>query len=350
MKTRSMSFLLAAVMMAFLFIPGVATSEPAITPSAGFPSGTEEKLAAFPEGSREGATPRTDIPMPFRLAVLAADILATCLIARLVVRRRLSRTQDSAEVPEWLIWFCLIFGLLASIPPLIIQEKSEWPAAVGFEAFSLIGFALAAFAALKRLSWNESGFAYTSIIGKTARYGFEEIRWVETMHPYGRRYEPLAYKIHLTGRSIRFEDLNGKLKNFLQTYSAWLRKRNLEPWQKTAKREWLAMYRSHSPFRKKLDRIECSMTFTLVISTLLGLAATGGSLYLLCAQFLLGQRIGTPAEVILISVIFLCLGLFLLGIWPAIALMDSRPGLLRMYVLKNIRILPDPEKQEKQKP
>ena len=109
------------------------------------------------------------------------------------------------------------------------------------------------------------------------------------------------------------------------------------------------MYRSHSPFRKKLDRIECSMTFTLVIFTLLGLAATGSSLYLLCAQFLLGQKIGTPAEVILISVIHLCLGLFLLGIWPAIALMDSRPGLLRMYVHKSIRrILPDPEKQEKQ--
>ena len=101
--------------------------------------------------------------------------------------------------------------------------------------FSLIGFALAAFAALERLSWDESGFAYTSIIGRTARYGFEEIRWVETTHPYGRRYEPLAYKIHLTGRSIRFEDLNGKLKGFLQTYSAWLRKRSLEPWQKTAK-------------------------------------------------------------------------------------------------------------------
>ena len=60
------------------------------------------------------------------------------------------------------------------------------------------------------------------------------------------------------------------------------------------------------------------------------------------------RQIGTPAEVILISVIYLCLGLFLLGIWPAIALMDSRPGLLRMYVHKSIRILPDPEKQEKQ--
>ncbi len=349
MKTRSMSFLLAAVMMAILF-SAAAKSEPAITPSAGFPSGTEEKLVAFTNSSQEAATPATDIPMPFRLAVLAADILATCCIARLVVRRRLSRTKDSAEVPEWLVWFFLIFGLLASIPPLIIRKKSDWTTAVGFEAFSLIGFSLAAFAALERLSWDESGFAYTSIIGKTARYGFEEIRWIETTHPYGRRYEPLAYKIHLTGRSIRFEDLSGKLKGFLLTYSAWLRKRNLEPWQKTAKREWLAMYRSHSPFRKKLDRIECSMTFTLVISTLLGLAATGGSLYLLCAQFLLEQKIGTPAEVILISVIFLCLGLFLLGIWPAIALMDSQPGLLRMYVHKSIRILPDPEKQEKQEP
>lgn len=338
------------ICLSLLFLSAAAKSEPAITPSAVFSSGTEEKLAAFPEGSREAATPATDIPMPFRLAVLAADILAACLIARLVVRRRLSRTKDSAEVPEWLVWLCLIFGLLASIPPLIIQEKSEWPASVGFEVFSLIGFALAAFAALERLSWDESGFAYTSIIGKTARYGFEEIHWIETTHPYGRRYEPLAYKIHLTGRSIRIEDLNGKMKGFLQTYGAWLRKRNLEPWQKTAKREWLAMYRSHSPFRKKWDRIECSMTFTLVIFTLLGLAATGSSLYLLCAQFLLGQRIGTPAEVILISVIYLCLGLFLLGIWPAIALMDSRPGLLRMYVHKSIRILPDPEKQEKQEP
>ena len=338
------------ICLGLLFLSAAAKSEPAITPSAGFPSGTEEKLVAFTNSSREAATPRTDIPMPFRLAVLAADILATCLIARLVVRRRQSRTKDTAEVPEWLVWLCLIFGLLASIPPLIIREKSEWPASVGFEVFSLIGFALAAFAALERLSWDESGFAYTSIIGKTARYGLEKIRWIETTHPYGRRYEPLAYKIHLTGRSIRIEDLNGKMKGFLQTYGAWLRKRNLEPWQKTAKREWLAMYRSHSPFRKKLDRIECSMTFTLVIFTLLGLTATGGSLYLLCAQFLLGQRIGTPAEVILISVIYLCLGLFLLGIWPAIALMDSRPGLLRMYVHKSIRILPDPEKQEKQKP
>ena len=123
-----MSFLLVAVMMAFLFIPGVAASEPAITPSAVFSSGTEEKLVAFTNSSREAATPATDIPMPFRLAVLAADILATCLIARLVTRRRLSRTKDSAEVPEWLVWLCLIFGLLASIPPLIIREKSEWPA------------------------------------------------------------------------------------------------------------------------------------------------------------------------------------------------------------------------------
>lgn len=336
------------ICLGLLFLSATAKSEPAITPSAGFPSGTEEKLVAFTNSSREAATPRTDIPMPFRLAVLAAHILATFLIARLVVRRRMNRTKDTAEVPEWLVWFCLIFGLLASIPPLIIQEKSEWPASVGFEVFALIGFALAAFAALERLSWDESGFAYTSIIGKTARYGFEEIRWVETMHPCGRRYEPLAYKIHLTGRSIRFEDLSGKLKGFLQSYSAWLRKRSLEPWQKTAKREWLAMYRSHSPFRKKLDRTECPMTFTLVIFTLLGLAATGSSLYLLCAQFLLGQRIGTPAEVILISMIFLGLGLFLLGIWPAIALMDSRPGLLRTYVHKSIRILPDPEKQEKQ--
>lgn len=336
------------ICLGLLFLSAAAKSEPAITPSVGFPSGTEEKLVAFTNSSREAATPRTDIPMPFRLAVLAADILATCLIARLVVHRRLSRTKNSAEMPEWLVWLCLIFGLLASIPPLIIREKSEWPASVGFEVFSLIGFALAAFAALERISWDESGFAYTSIIGKTARYGFEEIRWIETTHPYGRRYEPLSYKIHLTGRSIRIEDLNGKMKGFLQTYGAWLRKRNLEPWQKTAKREWLAIYRSHSPFRKKLDRIECSMTFTLVIFTLLGLAATGSSLYLLGAQFLLGQRIGTPAEVILISVIYLCLGLFLLGIWPAIALMDSRPGLLRMYVHKSIRILPDPEKQEKQ--
>ena len=223
------------ICLSLLFLSAAAKSEPAVTSSAGFPSGTEEKLVAFTNSSREAATPATGIPMPFRLAVLAADILATCLIARLVVRRRLSRTKDSAEVPEWLVWLCLVFGLLASIPPLIIREKSEWPASVGFEVFSLIGFALAAFAALERLSWDESGFAYTSIIGKTARYGLEEIRWIETTHPYGRRYEPLAYKIHLTGRSIRFEDLNGKLKGFLQTYSAWLRKRSLEPWQKTAK-------------------------------------------------------------------------------------------------------------------
>ena len=335
--------LLLSVCSALVLSAQTSASSSGTGISGGMVSGNTAGLSTDGEQKKTGI-----LPAPVRLAVFAADALAFWLIIRLLARRRQNQTKDAAEAPAWIVWFFLIAGLLITVPPLVIREKSDWLPAAVFEAVALFCFALSAFAAQERFSWDENGIEYTSVTGKKSRYGLEEIRWIETAHPYGRRYDISAYRIHLAGRTIRIEDLSGNMKCFLSAYGAWLREKQLEPWQKTARREWLAVYRSHSPFRQKLDRIDASLTPVLVLFTFLGSVAAGASLYLLCAQFLLGHKIGTPAEVVLISVIFLCLGLFLLGIWPAIALMDSRPGLLRMYLQNNAAILPDPEKQEKQ--
>ena len=329
-------------------LSAAAAPETAAAPSAVFSSGTKEQLQICSKGIRETASMEDVISLPLRLAVPAADALAVWLTARLLVRRRQMQTKNTAEAPAWIVWFFLIAGLLISVPPLVIREKSDWFPAAVFEAAALFCFALSAFAAQERFAWDENRIEYTSVTGKKSRYGLEEIRWIETAHPYGRRYDISAFRIHLAGRTLRIEDLSGNMQSFLSAYGAWLREKHLEPWLETAQREWLAAYRSHSPFRKKLDRIDASLTPVLVMFTFLGSAAAGASLYLLCAQFLFGHKIGTPAEVIAISVICLCLGLFLLGIWPAIAMMDSRPELLRMYLQRNVRILPDPEKQENQ--
>ena len=306
--------------------------------STGSVSGMTNELSGFPdyaEAEKKNASP---FPIPVKLAVLAVDTMAILLIIRLVVRRKKNQ-KNTVQVYTWIILFYLVVGLASSIPALVITKASDFWPGVFFEAVSLLLFVLSVTAALERLVWDEDGFDYWSMTGKMTRYLFKDIQWIET-NSYDR-YGTIAYKIHVPGRKIGFDSMSVDIQPFLQAYNAWRSARKLGSWQKAAEKEWLAEYRTHSPFRQKLDRIDGGLVM-LVIGSVFGL------LSIAVAAIALFIAEGDMALKLLCAFIMLCGGLYLLGIWPAIAMMDRHPKWVRQYFYKWIRIRPNPDAKEKQ--
>ena len=272
------------------------------------------------------------------MAILAVDTLAILFFIRLVVRRKKNQ-KNTVQVYTWVILFFLSIGLASSIPALVITKARDFWPSVFLEAVSVLLIMLSVTAALEHLVWDEDGFDYWSMADRMTRYGFEDIRWIET-NSYDR-YGTIAYKIHVSGRKIVFDEMSVDIQPFLKAYNAWRSARKLGSWQKAAEKEWLNVYRSHSPFRQKLDRIDGGIIL-LVIGSVFGL------LSIAVAAITLFIAEGDLTLKLLCALIMLCGGLYLLGIRPAIAMMDCHPKWVRQYFYKWIRIRPNPDAKEKQ--
>ena len=266
---------------------------------------------------------------PVRIATLTADVIMLFLCIRIMARSRAVSGEKSIYVPHALLWFLIIATMGISLPLIILGESLKYYGVIVFAIFWLFGFSLSVLGANFRCSLDETGFWYRTSFGQEYRYTFDDIRWIK-LTAGNNSYT--NYRVFLPDRHIDFDSMMVNSLAFLDAYSTWCDTENMEPWQNVAEREWLSVYRTHGPFRQKLDRAAGIIPLLILFGVLTVLDVI--LLAFLCAA--------GSADMPMI-IFFTAYAAF--GIAPFIALMeiDRHPKWIRCWYKGPIHSKPDKE-------
>ena len=266
---------------------------------------------------------------PVRIAALTADVMMLIVCIRIMARSRAGSGKRSIHVPSAWLWLMIIATVGISSLLILFGESLRIYGVIVFTIMWLFGFSLSVLGANFRCSLDETGFWYRTSFGREYRFAFGDIRWIK-LTTGNNSYT--NYRVFMPDRHMDFDSMMVNCSAFLDAYSTWRSTENMEPWQNVAEREWLSVYRTHGPFRQKLDRAEGIVPLLILFGVLAVLNVI--LLAFLCAA--------GSADMPMIIFFTACAALW---IAPFIALMeiDRHPKWIRCWYKGPIHAKPDEE-------
>ncbi|MBR6955124.1 MAG: hypothetical protein IKH77_08845 [Clostridia bacterium] len=266
---------------------------------------------------------------PVRIAALTADVMMLIVCIRIMARSRAGSGERSIHVPSAWLWLMIIATVGISSLLILFGESLRIYGVIVFTIMWLFGFSLSVLGANFRCIWDETGFWYRTSFGREYRFAFGDIRWIK-LTTVNNSYT--NYRVFMPDRHMDFDSMMVNCSAFLDAYSTWRSTENMEPWQNVAEREWLSVYRTHGPFRQKLDRAEGIVPLLILFGVLAVLNVI--LLAFLCAA----GSAGMPMIIFFTA----CAALW---IAPFIALMeiDRHPKWIRCWYKGPIHAKPDEE-------
>ena len=243
--------------------------------------------------------------------------------------RREQSARQCLQAPWVFAAILMGCGVLLGLPVFIWDV----PQALAICGFGVLSLCAAAFCLNQRLIWDDRGFWYRTILGRTVHYDYADIRRVKKVgssSPAGADlYVRAGHRRILLDSFMLWE-------RFAGAYENWQTRNGLPSWRQTEKERFEEKYRRHGPFRRKLDRIPGGY-FMFILSTCFGGFMLTLGIYLLC-------------NVSSLKDVLICLAGLVIGGWSfsyhyAVAHLDDKPRLIRKWVKGRIR--PDPDAKPK---
>ena len=269
------------------------------------------------------------LTLTFRSGLItAAGTLTAAAAVCAVLRIREGKPgRHTLALTPFFSCFFAVCGALMCIPYCIADN----PACCFLVFVGIICLCSAMISANQRIIWDDNGFFYRTILRRTVRYGYEDIRRIKPV--FASSPVPADLYLRVAHKRLLIDGFTS-WQGFAGAYENWQTRSGRISWKEEIRQRFEARYRRHGPFRRKLDRIPggyCSLVFYTF----------GGLMFL--AFGVMSIVIFKDAREMIMALFMLFLSGLGFRYWYAVAHLDDKPKLIRKYISRYVRIRPDPD-------